>query len=159
MPAVGRGVGACAHLVQTFELCAFSDIRIFWKASKTFGARKLVRSHKKSLRLSSLFSGLWVEPALILLPKKRRPKSSALLPRFCHTEAGSGCRKYVLVRTYVWAFHISGAHSGCATPTVEVCAGKVLVASTYIEQWLSSFAIWSFLGTFYNFVRVLIKMD
>ena len=81
MPAVGRarrGVGACAHLAQTFELCAFSDIRIFWKASKTFGARKLVRSHKKSLRLSSLFSGLWAELALILLPKKLEAKKLSL---------------------------------------------------------------------------------
>ena len=95
--------GACAHLAQTFELCVFSDIRIFWKASKTFGARKLVRSHKKSLRLSSLpFWPLGRASAHFVAQKLEAKKAQPHYLEFCHTEAGSGCGKYILdfVRMY-----------------------------------------------------------
>ena len=71
MPYAHRARGACA-LFNKFELSGFSDIRIFWKASKTFGARKLVRSHKKSLWLSGHFGGLWVPTIHYRCPKKRK---------------------------------------------------------------------------------------
>ena len=85
--------------------------------------------------------------------KLEAKKAQPYYLEFCHTEAGSGCGKYVLdfVRMYELSTFLV-LYSGCATPTVEVCAGKALVASTYIEQWLSSFGICRFFGTFYNFV-------
>ena len=75
----------------SFKLCTFSAIRIFWKASKTFGARKLVCSHKKSLRLSSHFGGLWVPNVqLLFLPKAKGQNIQPYLHSLTHwrTEVG-----------------------------------------------------------------------
>ena len=77
--------------------------------------------------------------------KLEAKKAQPYYLEFCHTEAGSGCGKYVLVPTRMYELStFLVLYSGCATPTVEVCAGKALVASTYIEQWLSSFGICRF---------------
>ena len=95
--------GACAPPLISFKLCTFSAIRIFWKASKTFGARKLVCSHKKSLRLSSHFGGLWVPNVqLFFLPKAKGQNIQPYLHSLTHwrTEVG-GESSMQYLHTYI----------------------------------------------------------
>ena len=90
--------------------------------------------------------------------KLEAKKAQPYYLEFCHTEAGSGCGKYVLVPTYELSTFLVLTLWVRNTHRRSLCAGKALVASTYIEQWLSSFAICRFFGTFYNFVAGFYSM-
>ena len=86
--------------------------------------------------------------------KLEAKKAQPYYLEFCHTEAGSGCGKYILdfVRMYELSTFLV-LYSGCATPTVEVCVReKHLLLPHILSNGFLVLAYVGFFGTFYNFV-------